>query len=273
MSNSREDYVIAHATDLEPDAVTTFDHAYGLAEKSGARLVSIHVVSSDQEVPDAREVLEKLERPEGSVAHDAVVEVADQKPKKTLMNAARELDPDLLILGTRQQSGDHKKFRGSISEVAALDVDVPTLVLHVGQRGIIDDDQLVLRRIVLPVGDGAEARDAIAGLADFLDRHGVEDVDIFLLRVGDDEVLDYLTLPRRDGWRWHRVTRQGFVADTVAEVCDEKDIDLIAMATRGQDGFIDVFSGTHTQKVIRRAPRPVLAIVARDRVDVHELLT
>ena len=272
---NNEEYVIAHATDLEPDAVITFDHAYGLAHQSGGRLVTIHVaeVGSKEDAPDPKQVLAGLSTPEGTVAHDVVVELAKKNPKKKLVATVRELNPDLLILATRQQSGEQKSFRSSISEVAALDLKVPTLVLHVGQPGIVEEGELKLRRILLPVGDGAETRDAIAGLVSFLERHGVDDVDIFMLRVGDDEVLDYLTVPERKGWRFHReVKKQGFVADTVAEVCEEKEIDLIAMASRGQDGLVDVFSGTHTQKVIRRAPRPVLAIVTDDSVGVDDPL-
>ena len=36
--------------------------------------------------------------------------------------------------------------------------------------------------------------------------------------------------------------------------------DLVAMPTRGQDGFLDVLRGSTTERVVRHAPCPVLAL-------------
>lgn len=261
---------IVHATDLLPDGQTTFNHAVAVARDTNARLTTLHVTSEDVDGdnPDAYEILARISEDEPGLVHDVLVEGNEKKPERALLEKIRELAPDLLIVGTRQQTSDKKKVGRSLSETVTTDTEIPTLVVHIGQEGIVDaNGQLHLRRILLPVGDGAEARDTIQGLTKFLDRLGIDEVDIYLLRVGDKEVLDYLTLPERDGWRWHReVRKRGFVANVVADVCEEKDIDLIAMATRGKDGFIDAFSGTHTEKVIRRAPRPVLAVVATDVV-------
>ena len=265
-----DEFRIVHATDLLPDGQTTFDHAVTVARETDARLTTLHITSADiDDSSDAHEMLARISEEEPGMVHDVLVEDNEKNPEKILLKKVRELSPDLLVVGTRQQTSDKKKVGRSLSETVTTDTDVPTLVVHIGQEGIVDaNGELRLRRILLPVGDGAEARDTIQGLTGLLDRLGVGDVDIHLLRVGDGEVLDYLTLPERDGWRWHReVRKRGFVANVVAEVCEEKDIDLIAMATRGKDGFIDVFSGTHTQKVIRRAPRPVLAVVATDVVE------
>ena len=279
MSDAKQsDYLIIHATDLKPDGQETFKHAVSLARDMKAKLVTLHVTEGKAvaEAPKAREVLKGFTGSDVKIDHDVVIKEQRKTPKKDLLEAARALNPALVVIGTRQQQGgDKKSFRSSVSEVAALDIEGPTLVTHVGQKGLVDDDgNLTIKRVLVPIGDGAEARDTIQGLTGFLDRLGIDDVDLFLLRVGDDDVLDTLTVPKREGWRWHReVKKQGFVANTVAEVCEAKDIDMIAMATRGQDGFVDVFSGTHTQKVIRRAPRPVLAIAARDEVETDDLLT
>ena len=279
MSDAQQsEYLIIHATDLKPDGEDTFTHAVALARDMKAKLVTLHVTEGEAvaEAPKVRDVLEKFSGEAVEIDHDVLIKEQRKAPKKDLLEAARTLKPSLVVVGTRQQQSEEKKsFRASVSEVAALDIEGPTLVTHIGQRGLIDDDgALQIRRVLVPIGDGAEARDTIQGLTGFLDRLGIDDVDLFLLRVGDDDVLEHLQIPERDGWRWHKeVKKSGFVSNTVAEVCEAKDIDLIAMATRGQDGFVDVFSGTHTQKVIRRAPRPVLAIAARDEVETDDLLT
>ncbi len=256
-----EKFLVVQATDLMPDSQTTLEHGLAIALGAEGRLVSLHVDQGEPDgpLPSAAKVLKKWGKAEDAVAHDTVVASVDKKPKKGLLRTLHDLTPDLLIVGTRQQQGEQKTFRESAAEVAALDAQIPTLVLHLGQDGLIDDKgEVSIRRVLLPVGDGAEARDAIRGLTMFFDNLGVTDVDIFLFRVGDDEIFEYLTLPERDGWRFHRERAKGYVSTAIGDACESKDIDLIAMSTRGQDGVVDVFSGTHTQKVIRRVPCPVL---------------
>lgn len=274
MSNQKHDqksYRIVHATDLLPDGQTTFDHAVALARDTEGELVSLHVTDeeADAEMPDPEEILVRISATDEEVDHELRVEEHRDDPHKVLVGIVDELSPELLVVGTRRQATEEGARGVSVSEKAALDTDVPTLVLHIGQEGIVDaNGQLRLQRVLVPVGDGAEARDTLRGLTQFLDALAVDDVDIYLLRVGDAEILDHLRLPERQGWRWHReVRKRGFVANQVAKLCDERDIDLISMASRGKDGFIDVFSGTHTEKVIRRAPRPVLVVSARDEVE------
>lgn len=261
--NASEKFVIVQATDLFPDATSVLEHGIVFAHRSQGDLITLHVSGDLSEHPlsDPEAVLRNWSQEELGIDHHSVVCRIDDKPKKGLLESLEANDADFLILGTRQQTGKTKKFGESISEAVAIDASMPTLVLHLGTRGLVSDEgELDLNRILLPVGDGEEARDAIRGLTETLDRLKVTDVDIFLLRVGDDEIIDHLTIPERDGWQWHREKRQGYVSNVIGEVCEQKDIDLIVMSTRGKDGLIDAFSGTHTQKVIRRVPRPLLVI-------------
>jgi nucleotide-binding universal stress UspA family protein len=62
-----------------------------------------------------------------------------------------------------------------------------------------------------------------------------------------------------------RITVIHAVADEVGEPCaailqarDAVDADLIVLSTRGRDNLRDAIVGTHAQRVIRRAPCPVL---------------
>jgi nucleotide-binding universal stress UspA family protein len=257
------DFLIIQATDLLPDSTATLEHGLALALASTGRLLSLHIDGGhpDGPAPDAEKILARWSVESSTVAHDTVTASTDRTPRKGLLRSLQDLTPHLLIVGSRQQQdrAHPKTFRDSTAEVAALDAHIPTLVVHLGQPGLVDDSGgISLQRILVPVGDGAEARDAIRGLTTFLDRVGGDDLDIFLLRVGDDEILNYLTLPEREGWRFHPLRRDGFVSQAIADVCASHDIDLVAMSTRGQDGVIDVFSGTHTQKVIRRVPCSVL---------------
>lgn len=256
-------FVVVHATDLRPDNEATLEHGVAITKSTQGKLVTLHVTEEDSETALAKpqKLMEQWPYAKPEIPHHMVICRIGESPKKGVVNSIRDNDANLLIVGTRRQMEGDQSSRRSVAEVASLNAPVPTLVIHLGQQGLLNDEgDLQIRRVLLPVGDGEEARDAIEGVTQFLDDLEIDEVEIILLRVGDDEILEYVLTPERDGWRWLRESRQGFVPEAIGKVATDRDVDLICMSTRGQDGVIDVFSGTHTQKVIRRVPKPLLVI-------------
>ena len=60
-----------------------------------------------------------------------------------------------------------------------------------------------------------------------------------------------------------QLVRQGPVVDTIAQVADELEADLIVMATAGHRNFLDALRGSTTEGVVRRARRALLAVPAQ----------
>ena len=56
------------------------------------------------------------------------------------------------------------------------------------------------------------------------------------------------------------VLSRGAVADSILQFAEEKDIDLIAMGTHGRRGMDRVVLGSATERVLRKARCPVLAV-------------
>lgn len=52
----------------------------------------------------------------------------------------------------------------------------------------------------------------------------------------------------------------GLLFSTVRRVCEEDQVGLVVMGTKGATGAVEFFVGSNTEKVIRTAPCPVLAI-------------
>jgi len=55
---------------------------------------------------------------------------------------------------------------------------------------------------------------------------------------------------------------EGDVATAVLNAAQE-EVDLIIMATEGRRGIVDALRGSVTDRVVRRAPCPVLAVPVR----------
>ncbi len=56
---------------------------------------------------------------------------------------------------------------------------------------------------------------------------------------------------------------EGFLHTTIRRLAEEEGIDLVVMGTKGATGALEFFLGSNTEKVIRTAPCPVMAIPER----------
>lgn len=54
--------------------------------------------------------------------------------------------------------------------------------------------------------------------------------------------------------------REGPVIETIISVAEEIGADIIAMPTAGRHGLFDALRGSVTERVLREAPCPVLAV-------------
>jgi nucleotide-binding universal stress UspA family protein len=259
---------IAHATDLEPEGGVAFRHSVALARDMGATLYSLHAnpVSPEagREMPDANEQLGQWPGSEGrEVEFYKMLHTCCDDPVDTLLDAMRQIQPDLLVVGKHQTTGFFQLLRESVSEALALNTRVPTLFLPIGREGFVQEDTgaVQLERILLPVRDEQTFEEAARAVGDLIERLSARNVEIVLLHVGEDLDLDDLSTPTsEDGPRWRRVQRQGVLADEIAKCVDELDIDLIVMATEGHNSLGDVLSGSRTERVVRRSPCPLLSV-------------
>jgi nucleotide-binding universal stress UspA family protein len=63
-----------------------------------------------------------------------------------------------------------------------------------------------------------------------------------------------------DDVKFETVVEEGFLYSTVRRIAEEDRADLIVMGTKGATGATEFFVGSNTEKVIRTAPCPVLAV-------------
>jgi nucleotide-binding universal stress UspA family protein len=85
--------------------------------------------------------------------------------------------------------------------------------------------------------------------------------DTALQRVVDETPLQGLTV--------HREVREGNPFYEIVRFATEADIDLIVMGTHGHTGLAHVLLGSVTEKVVRKAPCPVLTVRHPEHEFVH----
>jgi nucleotide-binding universal stress UspA family protein len=64
----------------------------------------------------------------------------------------------------------------------------------------------------------------------------------------------------REGLMVEPVARQGYPPEVIVEEAEERQVDLIAMGTHGRSGLAHLLLGSTAERVVQRAPCPVLTV-------------
>jgi nucleotide-binding universal stress UspA family protein len=83
-----------------------------------------------------------------------------------------------------------------------------------------------------------------------------------LLHVGEKAGMPEVQLPDVPGWRWNTEIRSGDVVEVISETASAIKAGLIVLTTEGRNGFLDALRGSHSERILQRAPCPLLAIPA-----------
>jgi nucleotide-binding universal stress UspA family protein len=131
MSEHHGAIVVAYSPDEYGTAA--LEHATDLARADGASLVVVNATRGDAYVdrhyaPDAEvAALEQRLRTEGvdvTVHHDTVPDIAE-----AVLNAARDADAALVVVGVRRRTPVGKMLLGSVAQRVILDADCPVLAV------------------------------------------------------------------------------------------------------------------------------------------------
>jgi len=268
---------VFHPTDFSEASQLAFAHALAVALRQKTQLTILHVgrdlLAEDEWVkfPAVRRTLESwgcLEpgSPRSAVLEQLEVQVTKvnlrrRRPAAAILEYLDDHDSDLIVLATEGRVGLPGWLMPSVAERVARETKATTLFVPAGGRGFVDprNGAIDLSRVLVPVAHEPSAQSALvfAARAARLDPSPVEFV---LLHVGDGP-LPSLEEPQDRRFRFREERRHGRVVDQIECVARELEVDLIAMATDGRDGFLGTLGrGSRTEQVVRQAPCPVLSV-------------
>jgi nucleotide-binding universal stress UspA family protein len=173
--------------------------------------------------------------------------------------------PDLVVLSTHQRQGLARIRRPAVAEQIARMARVRTLFVPRRVDGFVEADSgaVRLKRILIPMDHDPRPAAAIGAAASLVRAFGLTDVHFTLLFVGPEAEQPSALIPENPGWSREVLCEEGDVVEAILNASDEREADLIVMATRGHDGFLDALRGTTTERVLRGAKCPLLAVPAQ----------
>jgi len=266
---------IFHPSDFSHASESAFAHALAIALIQKTELIIMHARRSEQEdwskFPAVRKTLARwqvLDR--GSNPFEAFqrLKIAVTKvstrgdPVRASMRQIDKQNPDLVVLATRGRHGLPLWLKPSIAQAIARRTNAMTLFVPQGCRGIVSlDGDIQLRRILLPIDHKPNAQEAVTRAVRAAEALGDESIEIVVLHVNGGD-LPRFNRPPSPACSWKETRGEGDVAAAILGAA-QQDADLIIMATEGRQGMVDALRGSVTERVVRGAPCPVLAVPAR----------
>ena len=267
---------ILHPTDFSEASLTAFHHALRAALIAKSELTVLHVskeATADwMDFPGVRETLERWGllpqgSPRSAVAQQLGIDVRKvaaqhDDPVKSVLHYLESHGADLIVLATHRRDGRASWLRKSVSEPIARKSGEMTMFVPEGVNGFVSlaDGSVSLRSILIPVAATPRAQPAVEAAAGLVRRLECPVGTFTLLHVGGPGTMPTVICPEVPGWEWKRAIRDGDVIDGIVTAAAEANADLIVMATDGRDGFLDALRGSHSERVLRRASCPLLAI-------------
>jgi nucleotide-binding universal stress UspA family protein len=181
-----------------------------------------------------------------------------------ILESARVWRPDLIVMATRKTSALDRWFNGSVTFEVVRSTDVPVLVVPPGWEGPLVRHASV--RILVPLDGSALAEHALLPAARLAEAMPTE---LILLRVAPDDdtaAREYLARVATrveailDG---RPVTPQvvaGHPTQAILEAAVEREVDVIAMATRGHSGIARAVLGSTATAILEQSATPLLVL-------------
>ena len=269
---------IFHPTDFSAASDVAFVHALKLALVSRGDLTVFHFAEEAEAAegthgfPRVRETLTQWGLlPPGS-PREAVgatlglrvrkVEVGGHDPADSILGFLKSHPADLIVLATHQRGGVARWLYREVATPLMHRSALPALFVPPGVDGFVDfhTGEVRLRRILMPIDQQPHPRLVLTALPGIVRTFHEGPVEVTLLHVGTAATQPHVNLPQAEGWTWTTDVMEGDVVDVILEKAAAGPADLLVLATQGRDGFLDALRGTTTERVVRGARCPVLAI-------------
>jgi nucleotide-binding universal stress UspA family protein len=268
---------VCHPTDFSAASHTAFAHALTAALIAGAKLTILHVAPQQgQEWADFPQVRETLERwgllPKNSERSAVTklgiqvekVQAVHKDPVEAVTAYLDRHNTDLIVLATDQNKGKVQWLNQSVATGVARKSRQMTLFIPKGVAGFVSlqDGSISLKNILIPVASDPPAQPAIQAAVRMAARLRCPTGMFTLLHIGEQGAMPEIRCPELSGWHWNKITRSGDVIDMIDQTAREIQADLIVMSTEGRNGFLDALRGSHSERILRQSPCPILAIPA-----------
>jgi nucleotide-binding universal stress UspA family protein len=198
-----------------------------------------------------------------------------------LIDYANSVATDMIVMTSHGRAGVRRLWLGSVADEMIRRTTLPLIVIHPDSRGIISAFGMSVRHILVPL-DGSELAESVLGPASELahatgarmtlaqvlsPRESIGEASAVAgagyADTGPDDAVRYLEETakplREEGLEVATYITAGIApALGLARAVDELDVDLVALATRGNGNFKRSVLGSVADQLLRSTSTPIL---------------
>lgn len=282
---------ILAATDFSTRSNRALRQAALLAQSDDSLLFMVHVVDNDQ--PDdlirmERREAERILReqmgamPEIRWTHARPMVIAGD-PFDGILQAAAEIQPDLIVMGSHRKQLLRDIFIGTTVERVIRKGAVPVLMVnHEAQRRYerilaptdmsdVSANALHAARSIGLLGDGATLVHAFTALAKGkmsvagVDRDSIADYIEGERRQVSNELAAFLIANDLQGSQWRLHVENGSPMEIISRAVTDIEPDLMVMGTHGRSRLIKALIGGTTEEALRSLNVDILVVPSIER--------
>ena len=200
-------------------------------------------------------------------------QVVQDSPSRAIVQTAKEMKADLVIMGTHGRHGWRRALLGSVAENVLHEIDRPVLTVTPAVTSAPD-----IRRVVCPVNFTYVARQSLEHATQIAEAFDAELVIVYVAegvqppKLPEVEAAFSLWVdPAMRGRARYKlvVVGDGDAAECVLSTVADVEADLIVLGAQHKFFHDATVLGTTTNRVIRFARCPVLTVVRRARAEIH----
>ena len=259
------------ATDLTARADRPFARAKSLADFWNAERTLLFVSSPKTEV-DIAKVEALLRRNYGADAEGCNLAINYGKPPKVIADTASQLDSDLIIVGAARHNNISDFFLGTAVDHLVHHAAAPVLIVKERPRAIY-------QRILVATDFSDFSADALRTALAFFPEAKIELVHAYhvayeawlksdgvadeMLSDAEQELQDFMTAMNLSESDASRVTPhlvEGNLHQSVHNMLDSGDFDLLVLGTHGRGGFVMATIGSRASEMMGWSPVDVLMV-------------
>jgi nucleotide-binding universal stress UspA family protein len=288
------------ATDFSETASLALDRALDLARAHGSEIALVHVMQPELPplaAPEMVAIPPNYEEVLREACEEGLKQAAERvrdvglvvtrhleigRAAQTVTECAKRLEADLILVGTRGNTGFKHLLLGSVAEEIVRTARRPVLTVHPGDDRSIEP----VRAILFPTDFSPAADHALSTATRLL--ASSRDARIILLHAfqiaptvvplggfgggvapmlveNAQELAEDATAPaaealRARGFEVEVVVERGDTAEVVTELAAAREVDLIVMGTRGHSKLRQLLLGSTAERVVEHAPCPVMTV-------------
>jgi nucleotide-binding universal stress UspA family protein len=272
-------FVIFHPSDFSTASEVAFGHALKIALQAKGKLDIMHVEAHLRpektywlDFPAVRATLARWSILPKGVRREEVAKAglrirkiltSSADPVESMLRHFRRFPPDLIVLATHQREGLARWLHKAVAEPLARRSGAMTLFIPYEGRGFVSqaDGSVALNRILVPIDHDPDPQPALENA--LLLARGLKCAtgEFRLIHVTtNSKKAPVIDLPLGRGWSFETILSRGEVVDEILKVEADWRPDLMVLATQGHMDFLDALRGSTTERVLRRAHCPVLAV-------------